>query len=46
MFSTPRLIAAAAAFAIVVAVVAWIYRHGDDDVRTPIESERPVSWFC
>jgi len=39
MFSTPRLIAAAAAFAIVVAVVAWIYRHGDDDVRTPIERQ-------
>ncbi|ABR63573.1 hypothetical protein BMJ34_24680 [Sinorhizobium medicae] len=39
MFSTPRLIAAAAALAIVVAVVVWIYRQGGDEVRTSIERQ-------
>lgn len=39
MFSTPRLNAAAAAFAIVAAVAAWIYRQGGDDVRTSIERQ-------
>ncbi|MCG5483644.1 MAG: hypothetical protein KK482_07970 [Sinorhizobium meliloti] len=39
MLSTPRLMAAAAALAIVVAVVAWIYRQGGDDVRTSIERQ-------
>lgn len=39
MCSTPRLIAAAAALAIVVAVVVRIYRQGGDEVRTSIERQ-------
>ncbi|RMI22604.1 hypothetical protein CN153_08135 [Sinorhizobium meliloti] len=39
MFTTPRLIAAATALAIVAAIVAWIYRQGGDDVRTSIERQ-------
>jgi hypothetical protein len=39
MFSTPRIIAAVAALAILAAVVAWIYRQGGDDVRTSIERQ-------
>jgi putative chitinase len=39
MFSTPRIIAAVAALAILAAVVAWIYRQGGDDVRQSIERQ-------
>jgi hypothetical protein len=39
MLSTPRIIAAAAALAIVAGVLVWIYRQGGDDVRTSIERQ-------
>ncbi|RVL58274.1 hypothetical protein CN141_17965 [Sinorhizobium meliloti] len=39
MFTTPRLIAAATALAIVAAIVAWIYPQSGDDVRTSIERQ-------
>jgi len=39
MFFTPRLLAAAAALAIVVGGLIWIYRQGGDDVRTSIERQ-------
>ncbi|WP_410176667.1 hypothetical protein [Sinorhizobium medicae] len=39
MFSTPRLLAAAAALAMVVAVVVWIYRQGGDEVIPSIERQ-------
>jgi hypothetical protein len=39
MLTTPRIIAAAAALAIVAGVLVWIYRQGGDDVRTSIERQ-------
>lgn len=39
MLSTPRIIAAAAALAIVASFILWIYWRGGDDVRTSIERQ-------
>ncbi|GCA52352.1 hypothetical protein KGO5_04817 [Sinorhizobium sp. KGO-5] len=39
MLSTPRIIAALVALAVLTAIVAWIYQQGGDDVRQSIERQ-------
>lgn len=39
MFATPRMLAAAAALAVVASFLLWIYWRGGDDVRTSIERQ-------
>ncbi len=39
MLSTPRIIAAVAALAIVASSILWIYWRGGDEVRTSIERQ-------
>lgn len=39
MLSSPRIIAAVSALSIVAIALAWIYRHGGDDVRQSFERQ-------